>query len=504
MVATEPEDPKRILTGIPGMDDVLHGGLPEHRIYLVEGYPGTGKTTLALQFLLEGVRRGEKVLYVTLSETKEEIEQVARSHGWSLEGVTLFELENFQDKFLEAQEQNSIFHPSEVELGETVQRIFAEVESHRPTRIALDSLSEMRLLASDPLRYRRQILTFKHFLTGRDCTVLMLDDRTAVDGDRQLQSICHGVVMLEENPTDHSNTKCRLRIVKLRGSSFQTGYHDYEIERGGIVVYPRLVAAQERSGNKAVAPLGSLASSGLSSLDELLGGGIHHGTSALVLGPAGSGKSSLMSQFILAGAERGENVACYLFEEGRSAFIHRSAGLNQDLEKHLKSGQLVIHEIDPSVLSPGQFSAMLRAEVEERHATLISIDSLNGYLNAMPTEKHLLLQMHELLSFLKDHGVLTIMVMAQHGLVGPMAQPIDLSYLADTVIMHRYFEAGGHVRKAISVLKKRLGFHEDAIRELQLSNEGLRIGDPLEQFQGILTGVPTFIGNAALLFQGNG
>jgi len=495
-IASKPVALKRLSTGIPGLDDIMLGGFPENRLYLIEGYPGTGKTTLALQFLLEGLRLGETVLYVSLSETREEIEQVAMSHGWSLKGIHLFELNEMEESLLEESQQNSIFHTSEVELSETTKRIFEQAEKLQPTRVVLDSLSEMRLLAGDPLRYRRQILAFKQFFAGRRCTVLLLDDRTAADGDLQLQSISHGVLMLEEQLTDHSTTRRRLRVVKLRASDFQSGHHDYIIERGGLLVYPRLVASREETPQSRQALVMKKAPSGRAGLDTLLGGGLEYGTSTLVLGPAGGGKSSLATQFLWAAAERGEKVACYLFEEAVPIFLRRSKGLGMDLENYLKSGLLTLHPIEPATLSPGQFYDLIKNEVEKRRVSVIVIDSVNGYLNAMPNEKHLILQLHELLSYLNQKHVLSLLVMAQHGMLGSMSQPVDVSYLADTVILLRYFEALGRVKKAISVIKQRIGGHEDTIREFALGANGLSIGEPLSEFQGVLTGVPQFFGAA--------
>jgi len=486
---------ERISTGIPGFDDILNGGLPKNRLYLVEGFPGTGKTTMALQFLLEGVRQGEKVLYVSLSETREEIEQVAASHHWSLKDFDLYELSQIEESLLQENQENTIFHTSDVELSETTKRIVAKVEASEPQRVVLDSLSEMRLLAGDPLRYRRQILAFKQFFAGRQCTVLLLDDRTSGEGDLQLQSISHGVLMLEEQVTDHSTTRRRARIVKMRGSPFLSGFHDYEIETGGLVVYPRLVASISRANSAAVELPGKKALSGRAELDALLGGGLEYGTSALILGPAGAGKSSISTQFLWTALERGERTACYLFEEARPIFLRRSAGLGMDFKKFLDSGMLMLHQIDPASLSPGQFFDMIKRTVEKQHVSMLIIDSINGYLNAMPTEKHLLLQLHELLMYLNHHHILTLMIMAQHGMLGSMmSQPIDVSYLADTVILLRFFEMTGRVKKAISVVKRRIGIHENTIRELAFSSDGIKIGPPLIEFQGVLTGVPEFVG----------
>jgi circadian clock protein KaiC len=499
MTTAAAKDP-RISTGIPGLDQVLGGGIPPNHAYLIEGVPGTGKTTMALQFLLEGARAGEKGLYVTLSETKVEITQVAASHGWSLDNIELYELEAIQEN-LQPDEQYTFFHPSEVELAETTKRICQRVEAIRPSRVVFDSLSEMRLLARDPLRYRRQILILKQFFSGKDCTVWMLDDQTAHDTDSQLRSISHGVILLENQVTNHGSSPRRLRVVKMRAVSFQEGYHDFTIERGGLVVHPRLIAALERGKIAPASSKTKTAQSGVQAFDALTGGGLFYGSSTLILGPAGSGKSSIASQFLWTAAERGERVAAYLFEEGRESYLRRSAGMGLDLEKHVSSGRINLHQIDPAVLTPGEFAARVRDEVKNCCATILVIDSLNGYLNAMPSENYLMIQMHELLTYLNDHGVLTLLILAQHGFLGSMQAPMDVSYLADTVVALRYFEAGGRVRKAISVLKKRAGAHENTIREYMITKEGIRIGDPLEEFRGVLTGVPAFMGKETALLQ---
>ena len=482
----------RLATGSAGLDSVLNGGFPANRLYLVEGDPGTGKTTMALQFLLEGARRGEPVLYVTLSETKEELTAVASSHGWSLDGVTLHELVPPVES-LKTEEQYTIFHPSEVELGETTRAVIEEVERIQPRRVVFDSLSEMRLLARDPLRYRRQILALKQFFAGRKSTVVLLDDRTSADADLQVQSIAHGVLMLEQLELDYGAERRRLRVSKLRGSRFRGGFHDFTIRTGGIEVYPRLVAADRRGGFET----GTVAS-GVAALDALLGGGLDRGTATLVLGPAGSGKSSLGAHFAAATAARGERAASFIFDEGVNTYLNRAAGLGTDLRGEVEAGRLTVQQVDPAELSPGEFTHAVCTAVEGG-ARLVIIDSLNGYLQAMPDERFLTAQMHELLTYLNQQGVVTLLVMAQHGFMGAaMTSPVDVSYLADTVVMLRYFEAAGAIRRAISVVKKRTGRHEDTIRELRLSaTRGLEVGEPLTSFRGVLTGVPVFTGNAA-------
>lgn len=484
-------------TGVAGLDEVLSGGLTPNHLYLVEGVPGSGKTTLALQFLLEGVRCGEPVLYVTLSETKEEVTAVAASHGWSLEGVSIRELVPSAES-LRPDEQYTMFHPSEVELPETTKTILEDVESIEPFRVVFDSLSELRLLASNPLRYRRQILALKQFFTGRNCTVLLLDDLTATDRDLQVQSIAHGVVALEQLNPEYGADRRRLRIVKYRGVSFRGGYHDFCIERGGLVVYPRLVAADHRHEIPA-----ERLSTGISSLDSLLGGGLDAGSSTLIVGSAGTGKSTLAAQFCASAADRGQNAAMFVFDESIQTLLRRAAGLKIDLAKHYESGRVTIQQIDPAELSPGEFAYRLRIAAEKHRAAIVVIDSLNGYLNAMPEERFLVIQLHEILMYLGRQGVATVLIGAHQGLIGTqMITPVDASYLADSVILLRYFEAEGEVRQAISVVKKRGGAHEKTIREFQLKDDRIIIGEPLRDFRGVLTGVPTVLGGTSTLAEG--
>jgi circadian clock protein KaiC len=484
-------------TGIEGLDYILHGGLPANHLYLVEGNPGTGKTTLGLQFLLTGRDRGENSLYVTLSETKAELCTVAASHGWSLDGIGLFELESLEQR-LQREQQYTVFHPSDVELGETTRHICEEVERLQPTRVVFDSLSEMRLLARDPLRYRRQVLALKQFFAGRKCTVVLLDDRTSVETDLQLQSISHGVLDLERVAVEYGGARRRLMVTKMRGLAFREGHHDFNIRAGGLVVYPRLVAAEHKQPLRAQVRR-EQAKSGIAELDQLLGGGLDYGTSTLALGPAGAGKSTLVTQFATALAEAGEGIACYVFEETRENFLDRAAGLGMDLRKHIATGRVTVEQLDPAEISPGEFAHPVRTAVEKnetgRNVRVVIIDSLNGYLNSMPSENFLLIQMHELLMYLNEKGLLTLLVLAQHGLLGTaMQSPVDVTYLADTVIVLRFFEAFGEVRQAIALIKKRTGAHERSIREFKLSATGIQIGDPLKDFEGVLTGVPSFTG----------
>jgi circadian clock protein KaiC len=477
-----------VSTGITGLDHILGHGLPIERVYLVEGDPGAGKTTLGLQFLHEGIARGEKVLYVTLSETRAELAAVAASHGWTLDGMTIHELTSSDESF-KPDDQYTFFHPSEVELSETTKAVLTEVERTNPTRVVFDSLSEMRLLAREPLRYRRQILGLKQFFIGRNCTVLLLDDRTSQDGDLQLQSLAHGVITLQQLAPEYGAERRRLRIVKLRGVKFQGGFHDFVITTGGLQVFPRLVASETRTDR-----VHASASTGNTGLDALLGGGLDRGTSSLFIGPAGAGKSAIATQIAVAAAKRGEHVAMYLFDEGLETFRRRAAGLGADVTEHVASGHLALTQVDPAEMSPGEFADRVRSAVEHEQAALVIIDSLNGYLNAMPEERYLVAQLHELFMFLRQRGVLAISVVAQHGMVGQMQAPVDLSYLADNVVMLRFFEALGAVRQAISVLKKRSGPHEKTIRELRLTPSGITVGEPLAEFQGVLTGVPVLHG----------
>jgi circadian clock protein KaiC len=477
----------RASTGIRGLDELLDGGLPANRLHLIEGDPGTGKTTLALQFLLEGRRRGESTVYVSLSETATELRGVAASHNWTLDGIEVCELSPASTG---SDDQYTLFHPAEIELTEMVKRVLEITDRVRPSRVVLDSLSEMRLLARDPLRYRRQILGLKEYFSGRDCTVLMLDDRTSDQRDLQLQSIAHGVIRLEQMAFEYGRSRRRLRIIKVRGVAGIEGYHDFRIRPGGIAVYPQLVPGTSRVMSN------ELVKSGSPEMDALLGGGLVPGTCTLFMGPAGVGKSSCAAQYVGSNAEA-TPCAIYLFDERRTSLLQRSALLGMDLEPHVKNGRVTIDQIEPGELSPGEFAHRVCERVDRDGSRIVLIDSLNGYLHAIPTGHSPLVRMHELIAYLNERSVTTLLVAAQHGIMGmAMSSPVDVTYLADAVILFRFFEAMGQVRKAISVVKKRTGGHETAIRELVVGPDAVRVGDPLKQFHGIMTGVPEYRGGS--------
>lgn len=482
-------------TGIAGLDDVLSGGFTRERVFLVEGVPGSGKTTLALQFLMAGAAAGEPVLYVTLSETERELRAVAESHGWPLDGIHIRELTS-SEAALNPEEQNTLFHPSELELVETSKRILEDVERLKPKRLVLDSLSELRMLAGSALRYRRQILALKQIFTARECTVILLDDISVADHDLQMQSIAHGVVLLEQQNPEYGAERRRVRVVKYRGVKFRGGYHDYVIRKGGLEVYPRLVAAEYRHSPKR-----RRLASGIGELDALIGGGLEEGTSTLLVGSAGTGKSTLAAQFAAAAARRGQRAALFLFDESPQTLLSRCDELGVDLSRQVEEGLVVLQQVDPAELTPGELTHSIKRFVEQG-AKIIVIDSLNGYLNAMPGERFLAIQLHELLAYLGQRAVATILIGAHHGLIGgQMSTPVDASYLADAVIMLRYFEARGEVRQAISVMKKRGSQHERTIREFKLDGGRIRVGEALRQFHGVLTGVPTFEGDAGPLLE---
>lgn len=478
--------PKRCGTGVPGLDEILHGGLIASRFYLIEGSPGAGKTTLSLQFLLEGLSRGERCLYVTLSETKEELLDGAASHGWSLDGVDIVEL-IAEDMDARGDGELTMYHPEEIELTETSRQVLRAVERTRPQRMVFDSLSELRLLAQSSLRYRRQILTLKQFFRGRDCTVLLLEDRTLEGSDPQLQSIAHGVISLEHRAPSYGATERQIQVIKFRGSDFRSGFHDLRISPGGLEVFPRLKAANHSTPFER-----ERVPSGLAGLDALFGGGIDRGTTTLLLGPPGTGKTTVALQYAAAAAARGDHAAVFSFEEDTSLLLDRCRALGMRFEAGQGAGKVHLEQMEPAEVSPGEFAQRAVDAVERDGARVVVIDSLNGYLNAMPDDKYLTAQLHELLAYLNNQGVATFLIAAQSGLMGPaMRSPVDASYLADSVVMLRMFEHEGKVKKAISVLKKRSGSHEESIRQIWFDGKGVHLSEPLTELRGILTGVPT-------------
>lgn len=479
----------KLQTGIPGLDTVLNGGLPSNRLYLMQGEPGTGKTTIAFQFLLEGIRHGESCLYISFSESREELEAVAHSHNWDISRLHMLELGSIEEQ-LKPEAQNTVFYPSEVEMNQTISQLHEEVSRIKPHRIVFDSISELRMLSESSLRYRRQMLSLKQFFSKHNCTVLLLDDLTTSPKDLQVQSIVHGVINLVKLHPEFGTERRRLNVVKLRGINFSGGYHDYVIKKGGVDVFPRMISANfdAKLSQKKF-------SSGITELDNLLGGGLDAGTSSLFLGPAGTGKSTLAMQYVYAAAERGEKGVVFAFEESIATLIARTSSLGMDVKKHIDSGMIKISKIDPAQLSPGEFADQIRKAVLNDKRKIVSIDSLNGYLHAMPQEQFLTLQLHELLAFLSGQGVATLMVLAQQGMMGQMMNtPVDLTYLADTVIITRYFEMTGTVRKAVSVIKQRSGLHESTIRELSFTSTGVVVGKPLTEFRGVLSGIPDYFG----------
>jgi circadian clock protein KaiC len=478
-----------ISTGVTGLDDILTGGLTRDRLYLLEGDPGTGKTTLALQFLVEGARRGEPVLYITLAENEVELRAVAQSHGITLDGITVHEIIP-SENVLDLDEQYTVFHPSEVELGETNRLILSRVDKLNPSRVVLDSLSELQLLAGNPLRYRRHVLALKQFFAKRACTVLLLDDKTAISGDQQVRSIAHGVISLEQHASGYGAERRVLRVLKYRGINYRRGPHDYVIVAGGVVAYPRTLPAESRELVRWP-PLAS----GLGALDALLGGGIEEGSSTLISGPPGTGKSSLAAQFVKSVTERGQKAAMFVFEESLNTLLNRADGIGMDLRTPMKAGLLAVSQIDPAEMSPGQFShAVCRAA--DGGAKVIVIDSLNGYLNAMPEVRFLIIHLREVLTYLGQRGVATFLIGVQQGVIGAMASTVDVSYLSDNVLLLRYYEASGAVHKALSVFKKRGSKHETTLRSFDITEQGIKVGPVLKEFRGILTGVPVYVGSA--------
>lgn len=490
-----PETSIKAALGVQGLDDITTGGLARGRLFLLEGSPGTGKTTIAMQFLMDGAAKGERALYVTLSETEDELRASAKSHGWSLDGINVFELVP-PESLLDEDQQQSLLYSSDLELGETTKRIFQVFEEVKPSRVVLDSLSEIRLLAQSSLRYRRQILALKHYFARSGATVLMLDDLSSEANDRTMHSVAHGVIRLEELSPEYGAERRRLRVIKYRGQRYRGGNHDFVIETGGVRVFPRLVSAEHKTRFvREVMPSAS------PELNALLGGGVDRGSSTLILGPAGAGKSLLALHFVVSAVDRGECAAMFVFDEELGLLFERAKGLGIDLQALADSGRLLVEQVDAAELTPGELSERVRRCVEENSARTVVIDSLNGYQAAMPEEKSLVLHMHELLQYLNRQGASTFLTVAQHGLVGDMKAPVDVTYLADTVILLRYFEARGRVRRAISVIKKRTGAHEETIREYRIDKRGITLGDPLMQFQGVLRGIPELIGEGEPLLE---
>ncbi|CAO4155302.1 ATPase domain-containing protein [Methylorubrum extorquens] len=492
------EDAAPIPTGVEGLDQIVAGGYAANRAHLVEGRPGSGKTTLAMQFLLAGVERGERCLYLTLSESKRELLNVAARHGWTLNGIEIVEVVP-PELSLDPKQQQSLVHSSDLELGETIRMSMAEIERFKPHRVVFDSLSEIRLLSQGSLRYRRQVHALRSFLLLQDTTAILLDDLTAEADDLNLHSLSHAVIRMEQLAPLYGGERRRLRVIKMRGTSFRGGYHDYVIKRGGLAVYPRLVAAEhprefeERRGG-----------SSSDQLNALVGGGLDAGTSTMMIGPSGVGKSSVALTFATAAIERGEKALILSFDETMSVLLRRARGLGMPLEAYIEAGSLRVEQIDPAEVSPGELATVVQDAVEREDRRTVLIDSLTGYHNAMPEENHLLLQMHELLTYLNNQGVMTILILAQHGLIGQMGSTVDLTYLSDTIVLFRTFEAEGRLRRAISVAKKRTGGHEDSIRELRIDSKGVRVGEPLQSFRGIMTGVPTFEGERTTLLPSQG
>jgi circadian clock protein KaiC len=486
-----------VASGVEGLDYVLRGGYAKFRSHLVEGRPGSGKTTLGLQFLIEGARKGETCLYITLSESRRELLSVAGRHGWDLDGIEILELVP-PELSLDPSQLQTLVHSSDLELGETVHSALAEIERIKPDRVVFDSLSEIRLLSQGSLRYRRQVLALKSFFLLNNATVLLLDDLTAEHDDLNLHSISHGVIRMEQLSPVYGGERRRLRVIKMRGVQIRGGFHDFVIRPGGVVVFPRLVAGEHEVGEH-----GAPATSD-SSVDALVGGGLARGTSTLLMGPSGVGKSTVACTYCHAALARGERVQILLFDETKRIFLARAAGLGMDFQAYVADGSLLLEQIDPAELSPGELSTRVQSGVEHNDVRIVVIDSLTGYLNAMSEEQHLVLQMHEILTYLNQKGVVTILLLANHGLIGRMSTPIDMTYLCDSVMLLRFFESSGRLRRAISVVKKRVGPHEDTIREFRISGTGITVGEPLEEFRGILTGVPSFEGKESDLLRDMG
>jgi circadian clock protein KaiC len=477
-------------TGIQGLDEILGGGLPPGQIYLVEGESGAGKTTLGLQFLLAGQRRGERTLWITLSETERQLRQTAQSHGWSLDGIEVCNPIT-ADGVRHGEEKYSFFSPADVELEQIRQAIVAATERVRPSRVVFDPFSDVRHLAREVLHYRRQVLSLREFFNEHGCTVLLMQELTrGTAGDLQAEALVHGYMTLHQDAPEYGGQRRRVRVHKMRAMRFRDGYHDFSIQTGGIEVYPRLLAPPhvDKHPEQAI-------SSDVVELDSLLGGGMDRGSSLLIMGAAGVGKSTLATQYAVAGARRGEKAIVFIFDESVRSFRARAEKLGFPIAALLEDGTLTLLQVDTAEVSAGRFTNMVMQAVEGGVRTVV-IDSLTGFLNSMPEERFLVAYLHELLTTLGQRDVLTILTLAQHGLVGEVAAPIDLSFLSDTVLLIRYFEAFGKIRRAISAVKKRAGAHENTVREMRIEAGGIHIGEPLTHFQGVLSGVPRFTGDA--------
>jgi circadian clock protein KaiC len=484
----------RLGTGVVGLDDILHGGLEKGFLYLIEGSPGAGKTTLGLQFLLEGAKHGEAGLYISLAESEMELRHVASSHGFELDNITLAKIA--PPEIASPEGQYTVFQPAEVELADVLETILAKLREVAPSRVVIDSMSELRMLARDSLRYRRQILSLKQFFEDRDCTTLLLDERYGGNRENQVQTIAHGVICLEVLSRNYGITRRRLEVLKIRASSFREGFHDYVIEKGGVRVFPRLVSGEHRGAEIRNDDLPS----GIAELDALFYGGVQRGTSTLIIGPTGCGKSTLCTQFVFTAAQRNETAAIFTFDETKQSFLERSRGLGMEIETYVANETVHLEQVDPAELSPGEFIDRIRRGVERNQWRIVVIDSVNGLMNSMSEEQSLTVQLHEVLSYLNQIGVASFLVLAQYGLLGQdITTPADVSYLADNVLLLRYFEAAGQVRQALSVVKRRSGPHERSIRELLISNGRLSVGNPLKNFAGVLTGTPEFKGGQPLL-----
>lgn len=487
-----------VSTGVAGLDHILGGGFLREGFYLLQGDPGSGKTTLALQFLMENGRNGDRGLYITLTETRRDLEQACRSHGWSLDAIEVSDLTRSEFN-VSGESHYVVFHPSEVELAETTRQILAEVERVKPRHVVFDGLSELRLMAADPLRYRRQLLALKHYFEEHRTTVLLLDERSNPMGRIQPESLVGGSIVMERYLPGYGGARRRLNVSKVRGADFRDGYHDYEIAREGVVVYPRLVAGEHHERfDPWVLP------SGIANLDLMLAGGLQGGTTTLLLGPAGTGKSTVAMQYVTTALERGQRATVFTFDEVIETLFSRVEKLCSDgIRRHLETGQLHARHVDPAELSPGGFAHQVSRAVAGG-AKVVVIDSLNGYLSAMPEERFLTTHLHELFSYLNQKGVATIVVVAQHGLITTNEGEFDVSYLADTVLLLRYFEAQAEIRQTIGVFKKRTGAHERTLRELSILDDGVQVGEPLRDFRGIMTGVPHYDGGPGPAEEGGG